>query len=1077
MSCIRSVYLRILVFTGLILITNLTVFGQFSMGTITGRVTDSANSVVAGCKIEVRNLDTNFVRQEATDTTGLYTIPSLPPGRYSVTATQSGFKTSSSTIALAVNQTLTTDFHLEVGQLSESVSVSEQPAEIPLDKDSFSISQAISQREIASLPVNGRNFLKLATLGPGAQPGSDIVNGSSNGGTAEYFEATPNHVILSGQSVGRTTFLQDGVSNLNLFTAAANIIPVMDSIQEFSVETNGMSAKFDQPGLINAVSKRGGNALHGVIYDYLQNDKTNARNFFSVGVPPVRFNQFGGNVGGPIVKNKVFFFFDYGGQRQVNYSTMRARIPTALERQGNFSEMLAGVPVSNGTVRKTAIYDPLTYNPVDQSIQAFPGNIIPENRISDFAKRYNSYFPTPTSGILSDGTNYQQNLRQTDNFDQYTGRIDYNISSRDILYGQIQKMNAPNVRPTYTPNLFGTTLQREGTNAVLEENHVFTPSLINIVRFGYNRTVFAKSQLGVGSQDFTGLFGIQNLQPAIEQNSPPTVGISDCCNLGTPYAPQGAHQNRFQFADELNFNMGIHRMYAGVEINRLQFNGNWTLWNAGQFGFNGIYTSNHEPGSDFLLGSGLADYMLGFPNFAQGGSGNTTGAFRATNVATYFQDDMKLTRKLTVNLGIRYDYYGAPADKWGKAAIYDLPSNQTRVGPWQADKKNFAPRVGFAYSLNDRTVIRSGFGIYYTSTPYNVLQFTMAVQPNYNLQAISLDMLNPTPVGNFFPAPTSTAQAPFALDRQWHTPYLMQWNINIERSIGPDLMASIAYVGNGGRHLSIRSNPNQATPDADPLHPTPIQSRRPYPFVGDVLAQYNQGTSSYNGLQTKLQKRFSHGFSVLGSYTFSKAIDIMATDGGYVAIGTSPKLSRAISDFDRPHSFTLSYIWELPFGSGKPFLNRSDWIGKYLVSGWQLNGITQLSSGQPFSVRAEDVSNTGGQHSFYADRVCDGNLPGDQRTLTRWFDTSCFVQPAPGRFGNTGRNVLRMDSVQNFDMSLFKNFPLGESRRLEFRSEFFNIFNHANFRLGEVSVASANYGRVTSATPGRISQFSLKLYF
>lgn len=1055
----------------------LTAFGQFNLGTISGRITDQSDSAVAGCSVEVRSLDTNFVRQESTDGSGLYSVPSLPPGRYTVKITQSGFKVSTATVTLSVSQTLTADFRLEVGNVAEAVTVTEESSQLALKKDSFEISQLVSQRELASLPVNGRNFLKLATLGPGAQPGSDLVNGSSNGGTTEYFETTSNNVILSGQSVGRTTFLQDGVANLNLFTAAANIIPVMDSIQEFVVETNGMSAKFDQPGLVNAVSKRGSNAIHGVVYDYLQNDLTNARNFFSATVPKNRFNQFGGNLGGPIVRNKLFFFFDYGGQRQINYATTRARIPTLLERDGNFSEMLAGVPTGGSGVRRTVIYDPLSYDPATQSISAFPGNVIPSNRVSPFAKLFNSYFPSPTSAILADGTNYLQNLRQTDNFDQYTGRIDYNISTNDTLYGQIQRSDSPNVRPSYTPNLFGTTLQREGTNAVLEEQHVFSPSIINVARIGYNRSIFAKSQLGVGTQDFVSQYGFRNLSPAIEQNSPPTVGISDCCSLGTPYAPQGAHQNRFQFADELNMTIGKHRMYAGVEVNRLQFNGNWTLWNAGQFNFNGIYTSNHQSGSSYLLGSGLADYMLGYPNFAQGGSGNTTGAFRATNFAAYFQDDIKLTPKFTLNVGVRYNYFGAPSDKWGRAAIFDLPSNQTVVGPWQADKKNFAPRVGFAYSVTNRTVIRSGFGMYYTSTPYNVLQFTMAVAPNYALQAISMDMLSPTPVSSFFPSPTSTVQAPFALDRQWRTPYMMQWNFNIERSIGQDLLASVAYVGNGGRHLSIRSNPNQAVPDPDPLHPTPIQSRRPYPLVGDVLAQYNQGLSNYHALQSKLQKRFSGGFSLLASYTFSKAIDLMATDGGYVANGLNPRLSRAPSDFDRTHSLMFSYIWELPFGPGKSLMNRQDWFSKYVIGGWQLNGILQLASGQPFSVRAEDVSNTGGQHWFYADRVCDGRLSSDQRTVQRWFDTSCFVQPSPGRFGNTGRNILRMDGVENFDMSLFKSFALGEARRLEFRSEFFNVLNHPNFRLGEVSVAAASYGRVTSATAPRISQFSLKLYF
>ena len=443
------------------------------------------------------------------------------------------------------------------------------------------------------------------------------------------------------------------------------------------------------------------------------------------------------------------------------------------------------------------------------------------------------------------------------------------------------------------------------------------------------------------------------------------------------------------------------------------------------------------------------------------------------------QDDWKILPKLTLNLGVRYDYFSPPHDSGGHAATFDVPNNTAVPGSWDSNTHDFAPRVGLAYAITPNTVIRSGYGIYFTQTPYNVLQFLMANPPNFLSQQFSFGITQPTPMNTLFPTFNGTSVfAPFAMNRHNPDAYLQQWNLDIQRTLPGNMLFDIAYVGNTGRHLSIRLNPNQASPDPDPLNPTPIQSRRPYPNVGDVNAQWPIGISNYHALQTKVEKRFSGGFSFLVGYTWSKSLDLLSTDGGDLANGLDPMRNYGPSDFDRTHRVTISYTYELPFGPGKRMLNHDDVLSKYVLGGWQVNGITTFASGQPFGVLGVDMSNTGGNHTFYADRVCNGNLPNGQRTQLKWFDTSCFVQPALGTIGDAGRNVLRMGGIKNWDFSLFKNFRFGETRSLEFRSEFFNVFNQHSFSLSEVSVSDPSYGEATGTTTGpRTIQFALKFLF
>jgi hypothetical protein len=1054
---------------------------QFTLGNLRGHVTDPSGAPVSSAKVELKDLSTQAIQTAQTDGSGDYAFSSLQPRRYQLTVSASGFTQVSAAITLGVSQQLVQDFHLPMGQLTQEVTVQGANAAVALQQDSPVNSQLVTQHETASLPVNGRNFLGLAQLGPGAQPGRDLLNNSSNGGSAEYFQTTSQQFIPSGQSVGHTAYLQDGVTNTQLFTQAANILPDLDAIQEFSVETTGMSAQFGQPGVINVITKSGSNSFHGTAYDYLKNSALNANSWFNnlsgTPIPKDIFNQFGGTIGGPVVKDKLFFFFNYEGQRERLGSSFAGRVPTAAERQGDFSAYLTGVPCGTNCFRTVTLYDPTTFNAATGAIAPFSGNIIPTGRIGAFAQKAFQLIPQPLSPILPDGNNYHANLRRTNDLDQYLGRVDYNISERDRLFGTYQFYDQPTISYSFVPDLFGSTYQRVGTNIALEETHTISPTAINTARFGYNRSIFFNSQLGVGSQDWTSYFGLLNLNPPLSQNSPPYISISQSVSLGNPYAPQGATQNLFQFADELDLTRGSHTIKAGAEVNRIQLNGNWTLYNSGLLTFNGQYTSNHAASSAlFTQGLGLADLALGFPNSAVGGRGSTVAAFRETDVAGYVNDSWRASPRLTVELGLRYQFNSPPDDKYGHAATYSLQNAASVPGSWNSNFRNFAPRIGLAYSPGRNWVVRSAFGIYYTSTAYNLMQFLLANPPNFLTQSLTYSTANPTPVSSLFPtfASGSTIFAPFAVDKRNPTPYTEQWKFDVQRTFGNNILMDIGYVGNVGHHLSIRLNPNQATPD-NPLNPTPLQSRRPYPAIGDVLAQYNIGNANYNALQAFIRKSFTSGLSFQVSYTWSKAIDLLSTDGGTLINGLNARANRGPADFDRPHMLTLSYTYELPFGSGKMLYNRNNFAGKYLLGGWQVNGVTVYGSGLPFTVLAPDLSNTGGNHASVANRSCEGTL--SDPTVAKWFDTSCFTQPGSGQSGNSGRNILRQDMLKNWDVSLFKNIPITESMRLQLRGEFFNVFNQHSFLNPDITVGDAQFGRMRGATAPRSAQVALKLIF
>jgi outer membrane receptor protein involved in Fe transport len=1016
------------------------IYAQTTLGSVTGSVIDSTGAAIPDSTITVKNMGNGEMHSASTSAEGSYNIVALLPGSYELTASKSGFKSTIHIVSLGAGQTLSLEFKLSVGNASQQITVTGEGQEAVVEKDSHEQSQLLDSAALNNLPVQGRNYLSLAAVGPGAQTPNDNQEGSS----ATFFGTVSKSIILSGQPIAHTTFLQDGVENVSLLANSANLLSPPEAVQEITVESIGSNARFDRPSVVNVVTKSGTDFLHGQVYDYFQNDAINARNYFATATPQLRYNNFGANVGGPILKKKLFAFFDYNGQRQSSSTVYRTRVPTALERQGNLSE--EGIP----------IYEPGTTT-------QYPNNTIPN--ISAFASKYLGFFPNPTGPIVN-GINYQQNLPTTNNIDQYLGRLDYLVSSRDTLSGTIQTGNSPvvSVNPAA---VFNAVSADSGWNAYIEEIHGFGPNLVNVARVGYNRSVLFATIQGAGTQNWTQEFGLTNLSPSSLQQAPPSVSISNIGSLGNPFAPDGSTQNRYEYADEVNWTRGKHHMFFGAELDYIQFLGSWVIWNDGQYSFNGQYTN-----------SGYGDFLLGLPYLGSGGTGNTLGHFREYDVAGYFQDDWKISPKLTANLGLRYEYYEPVTDKDPGQSVYNIQTNVNTPGSWKPNYLTFAPRIGFAYALDNDTSIRGGFGIYYAPFNYNLVQWTIAKPPNFSLQVQSEGPGVQVPIEQYFSGPpTGSGLAPFTVSPRMPNPYTEQWNLDFQHTFKSQYLMSIAYVGNRGLHQPIRFTPNQAVPE-DPANPTPVSSRRPYPYVGEVNAVYNVAGSNYNALQTYLQRRFSNGLQFQVNYTWSHTLDLTDADYASPRNGLDLNSNYGTAGFDRQNVFTATAVYALPFGAGRSIGNQLGWVSKQVIGGWQVSGIFTAETGLPFSVDSPDTANIGGTREAFAEQVCKGEPPAGAKTRNNWFNTSCFVTPPNGIIGNAGRNNLRYPGSNLLQISGFKSFPVSKERSLQFRIDAFNALNRPYF-YGDYSqnVASSTYGTLPYAGGNRSVQLALHFVF
>lgn len=1085
------------------------VHSQVERGTISGIVRDPTGGLVPSAEVTVKNVNTGIVVSASTSQSGEYVAPNLIPGDYTVTVTQSGFSTTNVTgLVLHTDQRLVADVTLAVGAVSQSVEVG---ATAPLlQSESASVGNVITRREVSQLPLNGRSVYQLAYLNPGVTAAIPTQNANNtsipdNGRAAQGLS-------VNGQRQSNNTFILDGVYNNQINQGLIAILPPLEAVQEFAVETSNFMPEIGRGGgVVNVTLKSGTNGFHGQVFEFLRNSAMDARNFFDYTtprrLPNFVQNQFGFAFGGPIIKNRTFFFMDYQGFRQRQGQSFVATVPSAGIRSGNFA----------GTARP--IYDPATYDPITNTRQLFPGGVIPQTRFNPASQNILNFVPpSATNQVLANGESFfYSGASRSNDQDSFDVKVDHNFSEKDQLSARFSFGDSNTILPGSFSNLpqyapaIGSALSTSGAgnltgfvsnparSAGLQEIHNFNPTTINELRLAYVRVGSDATQLGYG-KDYATQLGIPNVNITSDNSGFPQIGISGFSTLGdTAFFPLKEIENVYQILDNITFIRGSHTFKAGVDIKKIQRNFTQILGPpAGSFSFGPNFTA--DPANPANTGNAFADFLLGVP--ASGSIVTTSGlaGLRTTEFSSYIQDIWKVTPKLTLSYGVRYDLFTPQTEVHNRQSNID-PITGKLVLPGQGgsypglstdaltttNKLNFAPRVGLAYRMREKTAIRSSYGVFYMPESQAGQQLTL--NPPFvggtNFVNTSVpQQINRTldqglpPSSGLIPinAPSGSLNGTFP---QRHTAYTQQWSLSLQHELASSFLLELNYVGNLSLHLQDQFNLNQPF-----LGTGNVQARRPFygvdPNLTDFTYVEQRGVGNYHGLQINLKKRYSNGLSFLTNYTWSKAIENPGSNYGNTGHQNARDLDadRGLAGVDVRHRWVASVLYELPFGRGKHFGTDANGIVNALVGGWQLNAVGTIQSGLPYTV-------SGG--AGRPDRICNGQTPPGGHSVTEWFDVSCFVLPATVPdpvhggvyipFGNAGANILTGPGIVNFDLSAFKTFAVTESKRVEFRSEWFNAANHTQFLNPSNTINTGTTGHILNARPSRQIQMALKFIF
>ena len=1061
---------------------------QTATGTITGTVKDASGAVVPDVKIKLSNPDTGLVRDTTTTGSGDYTVPLLPAATYRVEAEKAGFqKAIVEKVDLLVNQVARVDLTMQLGSVTQTVEVKATVA--TLQTDTSSVGAVMQSSQIRELPLNGRQFLQLAVIEPGVVPAAyATVNVDFCCRSISFFFTGQNNatVTANGQREYSNTYLLDGVDNRNAVAGSVGIQPSIEAIQEFKIQTNSFSPEFGfSPTVINIVTRSGVNEYHGSFFEFLRNDVLDSRNFFDASRPPYRQNQFGAVLSGPLsvphvynAKDHTFFMLNYEGYRSRKENTFIGRFATPAERAGNFSA-------------DPTIYDPATYNPVTTLAQPFQGNVIPASRISTVYTKTLPYVPLPNlPSTAYNAPNYIATPNDRRDFDQANARLDQRVSGTDNIFARWSDNNSPTLFPGYAP-LYGTPFIYTGRNLGIGETHTFGPAAVNEFRLGWQKTRnFRLAEGNYGSINYAAdVIGLKNVSSDPSNFGLPNFNPANISSIApNSFTPQGGLYEETQITDTLSLLRGRHDFKMGGGVNWITYDGVADLNPRGSVSFSGLYTSDRLGGSPRV---GWADFFLGIPDSATVGFGDSHTYLKYNSFDIFLNDDFKATPRLTLNLGMRWEFTQPYHDVTNGLCSFDTDAERVlcsktggvRNGILDPDWHDFSPRVGLAWRpFGEKTVFRAAYGIFYDTFEFNDIQFIKDNAPDLIFESFNNDRVTPQDIDTWFPTTSVSSFAPFGMNRHNRTPYYQDWNLAGQRQLTPSMYLDVAYVGSKGTHLAGRFNWNQARLDVDPTHPTPVDSRRPHPGFTDIYENWFQRNSIYNSIQAKLVKTFTSGMSFVAAFTQGRAIDTVSQSAGDPQNILCVRCDRGLSDLNQSTRFTLSYTYQLPFGPGRHFLSGTSGVPARFVEGWAVNGITTFNTGFPYSAGGES-SNTGGFVSDYANRVCNPNLPRGQRTVEEYFKTSCIVDNAPGTFGNAGRNDIIGPGTNDWDLSIFKNFTLGkmcESCAIQFRSEFFNIFNHASFvgdSMGTSPANSFSFGRLFTALDGREIQFALKFLF
>ena len=1082
---------------------------QVGLAGLSGDVADQAGAAVPGAIVTVTAVGTNGSRTTVTGADGHYTVPGLTPGRYRIQIESSGFRPlTREGVLLATGETVRLDLQLQVGGLSEALTVT---ADAPLLRSETSgLGQVVDHRKVIDLPLNGRSFITLASLAPGVAlpPGSALPR--INGGRPRTNE-----------------YLFDGISVLQPEPGQVAFFPNLDAIQEFKVESNSPPAEFGRfnGGVINLTTRSGSNAFHGSSFEFLRNEKLNARNFFASTnplKPEFRRNQFGGVAGGPIRQNKIFFFVDYQGQRQTIGRTVISTVPTALQRQGVFTEAIGG--------RVPAIYDPSTGT---AGRTRFPGNTIPDARIDPVARALLARYPMPTSAGTAN--NYRRTDNESVDQDQFSVRIDNQITSSDRVFARLTRFREHFIPVTPLPDGSGVTsgtLGPQDTTAyslASSYQRTISSNLLNEVRFGDTRRTVGRDAAGL-----TGTASSSLNLPGIPSNARfpntlPTFLIAGYQQLGSP--PNTATNfgtSVTEVADSLTWLKGGHTFKFGADLRWERLNVIQPPSPTGSFTFSSLFTD--QPGTA-NTGTPLASFLLGQVQQFSIDLQQDQIRNRAHFQEYFAQDDWRLTERITVNAGVRYTLNFPSTEVNDQAAIFNLQTQQLEYlgqngepsAARRLHKNNFGPRFGVVARVTDKTVARAGYGLVWIEMAGITTPFTTPVFPF--LQTVSqrtLDNLTPAftlaagpqvaPLG--LTADAGLGQGVFAVDRDLGSGYVQQWNASAQRELTSNLSIEVAYTGSKITHVGIPdTNLNQLTAEQLALGST-LTARVPNPYFGIIprssslgdptipLAQLlkpypqyttvslyrnNVGTTFYQGASVKLEQRLSRGLSYLVAYTRSRLTDdassvfdasiLTGPIANYpVADSFNRTLERDDSTGDTPHVFVSSAVWDLPFGANRR--RHTGGILGAIANDWSLTGVLTLQSGMPIAVTQATNNNAfGGFGTQRPNLTGDPTLPAGERDATRWFNTSAFTTAPAFTIGTSSRNPVRGPSYRNLDVAVIRRVALPAGRTIEGRVEFFNLTNTTQLGAPNGTFGSAAFGTITTALDPRVVQLAVKFTF
>ena len=1086
-----------------------TCLAQETTATLLGTATDSTGAVLPNVVIKATNLATNASRQTTSDASGNYSIPFLPAGDYTINASLAGFQAQKiDRITLQVQQSARVDFRFQVGNVNESVDVVATAAE--LQTENSSVGTVIDGSKIVELPLNGRNFVQLAQLIPGVQPGTPgsitVRRGRGSVGQSDpSFGATA--ASANGQRDTANRFFLDGIEIMDYDAVTYSFSPSIDGLAEFKVETSTYSAESGAApgGQVNMVTKSGSNQLRGTLWEFNRNNDI-SQSYDAIagkGVTPPRLNrnQFGANIGGPVYlpkiykgRNKTFFFFNWeDGYAAVGSTPAYRIIPPSAIRTGDFS---AVKNVRTGT--SIAILDPFDGSP-------FPGNVIPQSRLSPQATTFLQFVPQPNT--VNGALNYLSNPFSAVSYQRnYTPRIDHNFSSHDVVSGRYLFNDTYEAGIPFWGHDERNNLGRT-QGVAISETHTFSPALINEFRVGWHH--FGEGEVFGSTNDpnydVAGKMNIPLVSRLPVEYGPPSISINgpdgaySVYDLQRQIGPRTRSNGLWQYTDVLSWQRGTHFLKFGADFAYRLVTFQQARNPRANFGFDGTYT-----------GSALADFMLGYIKTAGINPTHTNTDLHDWTHAYFIQDDWKINSRLTLNLGLRYDYFAPYTQTDDRFAdIYQngfvitniiTPTNSPYGrGLLQPNRKDFTPRVGFAWRppAGGEWVVRGGYGIYFTPEISNAI-FAMAEGDQATSGASVIDNLTGQP-NIFFNNPFASAASappgslPFAVsnDQNLKNSYIQQWNLNVQRKLPGNIVLDVGYVGSKGARLIVTyGDLNRPLQVVDPRTPglASLNARRPDAlFPRAVTGDKSVGNSLYDALQIKAERRMAQGLTFLTAYTWSKAIsgpsDIGGQVGGGFYIGSPQDVyyargDRSVSGFDVTQRFVETVLYDVPF------FHHMHGAGKYMLDGWQVSAIVTAQSGFPTPVSSNlDTTGTGIVSRPDVVPGQQGDLPGDQRTWKKWFNAAAFAQAQFGRFGTSPRtDAFRLPGLFNTDFSASKMLHFKESKAFQFRVELFNLVNHYNPdpQTVDTNLNSATFGSIGGGVQGittRVIQLGAKLFF